>query len=183
MNVNTPIIYTHVKTSEVTQDKHQGLMECRIFGACSLPGKAILFHCQLNSGAVYYRLPISAFGKGRKFPLHLLQPWDCPSTSMEVITYSWLSNQTVSCRKLNKATGTYVCTFDWSGPGTTAEVAHEHKCLHLIELSNGQFALQPNNYLLWHEKSNVLIDGSHSLLATNKPYPSVESVINKGPKI
>ena len=179
MNVNTPLIYTHVRLSEITQDEQRGLVECRIFGACSLPGRAILFHCQLNNGAVYYRLPISAFREERfsepQFKLSQLQPWDCPSEDMEVITYDWLFNQRVQCIKLGDMMGNYVTTFDWSGVGTTAEIAHEHKCAHLIKLDNGQFALQPNNFLLWHEKSNIVIDGSHKLLRTNKEYPSVEN--------
>ena len=179
MNVNTPVIYTHVRLSEITQDEQRGLVECRIFGACSLPGRAILFHCQLNNGAVYYRLPISAFREERfsepQFKLSQLQPWDCPSEDMEVITYDWLFNQRVQCIKLGDMMGNYVTTFDWSGVGTTAEIAHEHKCAHLIKLDNGQFALQPNNFLLWHEKSNIVIDGSHKLLRTNKEYPSVEN--------
>lgn len=177
MNVNTPLIYTHVHLSDITNDEQRGYAECRIFGACSLPGRAILFHCQLNNGAVYYRLPVSAFRDPSNMPhftLEMLQPWDCATSEMEVITYSWLSNQTVQCLKLGNTYGKYICTFDWCGVGTTAEVAHEHKCLHLIKLINGQFALQPNNYLLWLEKSNVIIDGTHTALRPNKEYPSVE---------
>jgi hypothetical protein len=180
MNVNIPLIYTHVRLSAVTNDEQKGLVECRIFGACSLPGRAILFHIQMNNGAVYYRLPISSFREPifsePQFPLNKLQPWDCPSLEMEVITYDWLSNQSVECLKLAKMRGKYICTFDWSGTGTTAEIAHEHKCLHLIKLANGQYALQPNNFLLWHEKSNIVIDGTHELLRTNKDYPSVEEM-------
>lgn len=180
MNVNTPLIYTVVKTAEVSKNSSDYFWECRIFGASSLPGRAVLFHCQLNNGAVYYRLPISAFGVGYEFGLGLLQTWDCASKDMECFTFDYLNFQSVTCLKLNKATGTYITTFDWSGYGSTAEIAHEHKCLHLIKLNNGQFALQPNNYLLWHEKSNVKIDDSHKLMTTNKPYPSVESLTLRG---
>lgn len=180
MNSNMPIQYAYVDLSYLTDKEVKGLAECRIFGVASLPGRALLFHCQLNNGAVYYRLPISAFLykelNGTKFPLNKLQPWDSPSYEVEVITYDWLFNQKVQCLKLDSTYGTYVFTIDWSGLGTTAEVAHEHKCLHLIRLENGQYALQPNNYLLWHEKSNVVIDGSHTKLRTNQPYPSVENM-------
>lgn len=180
MNVNVPLIYTHVRMSEITQDEQHGVAECRIFGACSLPGRAILFHIQLNCGAVYYRLPISSFREPLfcepQFSLDKLQPWDCSSRDMEVITYDWLSNQTVQCLRLGNMKGKYICTFDWSGPGTTAEIAHEHKCLHLIKLVNGQYALHPNNFLLWSEKSNIIHDGTHRLLRTNKDYPSVEAM-------
>ena len=179
MNVNTPLIYTYVRLSEITQDEQRGLTECRIFGACSLPGRAILFHIQMNNGAVYYRLPISSFRNKvfsePQFPLSDLQPWDCSSSEMEVITYDWLFKQRVQCLKLGNIGGNYVTTFDWCGVGTTAEIAHEHKCLHLIRLDNGQFALQPNNFLLWKEKSNIIIDESHKMLRTNKDYPSVEN--------
>jgi len=178
MNVNTPIIYTHVNNADITKRNSAYTSEARIFGACSLPGRAIMFHCQLNNGAVYYRLPVSSFRDqtiiGLQFKLHELQPWDCPSHDMEVITYQWLYNQRVRCLKLNNIEGQYITTFDWSGLGTTAEVAHEHKCLHMIKLINGQFCLQPNNYLLWHEKSNADLDGSHVMLKTNMPYRSVE---------
>jgi len=180
MNVNLPLVYTVVKAEAVSRDAKEQFFEARIFGACSLAGRAVLFHCQLNNGAVYYRLPVSAFGTGKEFSLGLLQPWDCPSTDMECFTFDYLAFQRVTCLKLNKAMGTYITTLDWSGYGTTAEISHEHKCLHLIRLDNNQLALQPNNYLLWHEKSNVKIDGSHKLLSPNKTYPSVESLAVSG---
>lgn len=176
MNVNTPLIYVTVRPEYISKSRRP--FEGVIFGACSLQGKALLFHVQLNNGAVYYRLPIDAFywkpvSKKGRLPLSKLQPWDCASYEMEQIIYNWLQNQRVTCIKLG-IKGSYLCTFDWSGKGTTAEVAHEHKCLHLIQLDNGQFALQPNNYLLWHEKSNVVVDESVLLLKPNLPYPSVE---------
>ena len=52
MNVNTPLIYTVVKTAEVSKNSSDYFWECRILGASSLPGRAVLFHCQLNNGAV-----------------------------------------------------------------------------------------------------------------------------------
>ena len=42
--------------------QHQGEIEsCVVFGIASISGRAILFHCVLESGAIYFRLPISAF--------------------------------------------------------------------------------------------------------------------------
>ena len=37
------------------------LVTAVIFGLSSISGRAILFHCMLPNGAVFYRLPISAF--------------------------------------------------------------------------------------------------------------------------
>lgn len=174
MNTNVPLLYVNVKGSFISDQERD--FPGTIFGACSLQGRALLFHVQLENGAIYYRLPVSAFSwKDVLEPLSLnkLQPWDCASYQVECIQFDWLQNQRVTCIKLGLG-GQYLFTLDWWGKGTTAEIAHEHKCLHLIQLDNGQFALQPNNYLLWHEKSNIKIDGSHSLLKPNKPYPSVE---------
>lgn len=178
MNTNTPLVYCYVNLSYLTRLEKQGWVEARIFGAASLQGRALMFHCQLNNGSVYYRLPISAFSSTSNLEklryTYELQPWDCPSNNLEVITYDWLFNQRVQCLRLGSEMGRYICTFDWWGKGTTAEIAEEHKCLHLIRLDSGQYALQPNNYLLWHEKSNVEIDGSHVDLRSNLSYISVE---------
>ena len=42
--------------------KHHGEVEdCIVFGLSALTGRAILFHAIMENGAIFYRLPISAF--------------------------------------------------------------------------------------------------------------------------
>jgi hypothetical protein len=47
----------------------KGEKDCVAFGIASISGRALLFHIMLPNGAVYYRLPISAF-----FQKHFLEP-------------------------------------------------------------------------------------------------------------
>jgi len=63
LNANIPVVYAQIK-KEYLYDltRHVGEVEdCIIFGITSLTGRAILFHAIMENGAVFYRLPISAF--------------------------------------------------------------------------------------------------------------------------
>jgi hypothetical protein len=45
---------------------------------------------------------------------------------------------------------------DWGHPDSNildvdhSEIPQEHKCAHILELSNGNYAAQPNNRILWN---------------------------------
>ena len=63
LNANIPAPYAQIR-KEYLYDlkKHHGEVEdCIIFGLTSLGGRAILFHAIMENGAIFYRLPISAF--------------------------------------------------------------------------------------------------------------------------
>ena len=63
LNANIPPIYCKIRR-EYLYDlrKHHGETEdCVVFAIASIPGRAILFHALLTNGAIYWRLPISAF--------------------------------------------------------------------------------------------------------------------------
>ena len=55
--------------------------------------------------------------------------------------------------------GKYLFTIDWAHPDSNildvehSEIPQEHKCAHILELANGNFAAQPNNRILWHISS------------------------------
>ena len=65
--------------------KHHGEVEdCIIFGLSSITGHAILFHAIMENGAIFYRLPISAFiqrgfdiDRSSRRRLDELQLWNC----------------------------------------------------------------------------------------------------------
>ena len=63
LNANIPATYAQIRREYLYDcKKHHGEVEdCIIFGMSSLTGRAILFHCIMENGAVFYRLPISAF--------------------------------------------------------------------------------------------------------------------------
>ena len=64
----------------------------------SISGRAILFHCMLPNGAVFYRLPISAFFQ-KEFErkdvpdmrVDQLELWNCFSYYPSVHCFDWLA--------------------------------------------------------------------------------------------
>ena len=63
LNANIPATYAQIRREYLYDLKsHHGEVEdCLIFGMASITGSAILFHAVMENGAVFYRLPISAF--------------------------------------------------------------------------------------------------------------------------
>ena len=167
LNANVPPIYCNVR-KEYLYDlkKHQDESEeCIIFGVASISGRALLFHIMLPNGAVYYRLPISAFFQKNfsrsqvpNMRVDELQLWNCFSYWPSVHTFDFLAG--VEGKYLGKDkkfyTGQYLFTIDWAHPETNilntehSEIPQEHKCAHIIALDNGNYAAQPNNRIIWH---------------------------------
>lgn len=70
---------------------------------------------------------------------------------MYVTRFSWLLNakvEYVSRSRVNRV-GRYLFTLDWASPDGqgTAELPGQHKCGHVLELEDGNYAVQPNNRL------------------------------------
>ena len=63
LNANIPVQYAQIKREYLYDlKKHHGEVEdCIIFGISCITGRAILWHALMENGAVFYRLPISAF--------------------------------------------------------------------------------------------------------------------------
>ena len=63
LNANIPVEYAQIKREYLYDlKKHHGEVEdCIIFGLSSITGKSILFHAIMENGAIFYRLPITAF--------------------------------------------------------------------------------------------------------------------------
>ena len=170
LNVNIPPIYCKIRR-EYLYDlrEHQGETEdCVVFGLGSISGRALLFHCLLTNGAIYWRLPISAFLQRRSGnTLHQrevehqnledLQLWNSFSYYPSVTTFDFLVGQ--RCKYLGKDKkfyhGEYLFTVDWAHPESNildtehSEIPDQHKCAHILALDNGNFAAQPNNRILW----------------------------------
>ena len=86
LNANIPATYAQIRREYLYDlKKHHGEVEdCIIFGMASITGRAILFHAIMENGAVFYRLPISAFIQRGFRPedvpkrrLDELQLWNC----------------------------------------------------------------------------------------------------------
>jgi len=126
---------------------------------------AILFNIMLTNGACYWRLPISAFfqksydrAKVPDMSVDELELWNCFSYYPSVHHYSYLCNQRGKFLGKDKKfyKGEYLFTIDWAHPDSNildtdhSEIPQEHKCAHILELDNGNFAAQPNNRILWN---------------------------------
>ena len=63
LNANIPVTYSQIRREYLYDlKKHHGEVEdCIIFGITCITGRPILFHCIMENGAIFYRLPISAF--------------------------------------------------------------------------------------------------------------------------
>ena len=102
LNANIPATYAQIRREYLYDlKKHHGEVEdCIIFGISSIAGHAILFHAIMENGAVFYRLPISAFiQKGfdpSRVPrrrLDELQLWNCFSYYPSVHRWDILDGQ------------------------------------------------------------------------------------------
>ena len=90
-----------------------------------------------------------------------LELWNCFSYWPSVTCFDWLDGVKGKYLGLDKKFyhGKYLFTIDWAHPDVNildvehSEIPQEHKCAHILELDNGNYAAQPNNRLLWHINS------------------------------
>ena len=167
LNADIPPIYCKVR-KEYLYDfkKHQGESdECVIFGLTSMAGAATLFNIMLPNGAVFFRLPIAAFFQKhldrkqvRDMQVDELQLWNSFSYYPSVHMFNYLTSQRGKYFGKDKKEhfGEYLFTIDWCHPESNildtehSEIPHEHKCRHVLALDNGNYAIQPNNRILWN---------------------------------
>lgn len=166
LNANIPYIFAYIRDCYLFSDKRKSLTACYIFGVKAELNRPLRFHCQLENGAVFWSLPISAFtwlekydvmGKTEEEILSNLEWWDCQSSDIAVTTFSYLEGYNVDyksrCGTWYK--GTYLFTIDdYYSDNNSLPVGYandsDSKCFHVIQLDNGRFALSPNNFLRWH---------------------------------
>ena len=116
----------------------------------------------MENGAVFYRLPISAFiQKGfdrEKVPerrLDELELWN---------SFSYYPAGKYIGKDKKWHHGKYLFTVDWGHPDANilnsdhSEIPHEHKCAHIIALDDGNYAAQPNNRCIWDLPSFTVKD-------------------------
>ena len=166
LNANIPVTYAQIRREYLYDlKKHHGEVEdCIIFGLTSITGRPILFHAIMENGAIFYRLPISAFiQRGfnpKKVPgrrLDELELWNCFSYYPAVTSYDILDGQSGKYIGKDKKWyyGAYLFTVDFAHPESNivdtdhSEIPHEHKCAHILALDAGNYAAPPNNRLIW----------------------------------
>ena len=131
----------------------------------SIQGRALYFETYLPEyGALYDKLPISAFVTSPNIKdslgLEELELWDAFSYHITVIEKKNLGER---CKYLAPSKkwyyGKYLFTIDSCHADTNilnvsySEVPEEHKSFNILELDNGHYAAQPNNRVLFYDKS------------------------------
>jgi hypothetical protein len=171
LNANIPIQQWYVRGNFLRdqQDSHDKKFPCVVFGVASMVGKPPLFHFLMEDGGLWWRMPISAFCTHEDAPpMHLkdLVLWDCLSNFVTVTEFDALGGMRMSYRDREGEThkGRYLFTLDWHTPDPNtvdcgySNSPNEHKCGHVIELDNGNIAIQPNNRVRLFEPSFTVKD-------------------------
>ena len=127
LNANIPPIYAQIKREYLYDcKKHHGEVEdCIIFGITSMGGRAILWHALMENGAIFYRLPITAFIQRGYEPssvpikrLDELELWNSFSYYPTVTSWSILTASSGKYIGKDKKWhhGGYLFTIDWGHP-------------------------------------------------------------------
>jgi hypothetical protein len=169
LNANTPYVSCYIRKEITGYEKH---LSGYIFGVKSMLNYPLLFHFQSEIGAVFWNVPISAFFHSEDFDilsdsestrLQLLETWDCQSTALSVCCFKFLQHKTVDvfCRDKVWRRGKYHFTIDdYETDPNEINVGHsqdmDSKCFHFIELEDGNFCVQPNNLLRWHNPDFIV---------------------------
>ena len=166
---NVPHVDVYVKKEYLYdhQKGHGELTEGVWVTAKSIQGRALYFETYLPEyGALFDKLPISAFVwkkdyTGGEIPLTELQLWDCFSYDISVIEKQMLGGN--MCKYLSPQkkwyNGWYMFTIDNCNSTnlernvTYSEIPSQHKSFNILKLENGHFAAQPNNRVIFYDKS------------------------------
>jgi hypothetical protein len=166
LNANIPPIDCYVRGNFLRNqiDSHNEYFECVIFGVSSVQNRSPLFHFMMEDGGLWWRMPINAFCTKPGVPevdLHELVLWNSFSPYVTVTKFANLTNLRMSYkdRQKNVVQGKYLFTLDWHNPDSNrlddgySETPNEHKCGHVIQRDDGNFAIQPNNRVRVFEPS------------------------------
>ena len=164
---NIPPIEVLVKKEYLyDHERGHGEFEEGVWATCkSIQGRALYFETYLpETGALYDKLPISAFvwkETKENLPLEELELWDSFSYYITIIQKRQILG--CHCKYLAPSKkfyeGEYLFTIDSCHPEPNipnigySEVPAEHKSFNILKLDNGHFAAQPNNRVIFFDKS------------------------------
>lgn len=173
LNANIPAIECYVRGNYLRNqvDSHDKFYPCVVFAVASLPDRSPMFHFMMEDGGLWWRAPISAFCHSTDAPqmdIHDLVLWNSFSSYVTVTEFTMLKSKRMTYTDRHRQThdGNYLFTLDWHHPDDNIAYAGwaanpgQHKCGHVIELDNGNYAIQPNNRVLAFDPSFTTKVGS-----------------------
>ena len=144
--------------------------------------RALLFETLLENGALYDKLPISAFvthaDAKPKHKLHELALWDVDAWNITTIVKDNIRHLDCVVRiGKEMVPAEYICTVDQCDADgslltSCASIPREHKSMNLLALSDGsgQIASQPNNRILWTDPSLTHVEQPPDFEACDEVY-------------
>ena len=96
------------------------------------------------------------------YELSALQLWDCFTHNIITVEKEIIANHICSVRMKDDSVidGNYLFTIDSIMDDVSLDcsqvyITEEHKSMNLIALHNGQYAIQPNNRIIWKSPSLI----------------------------
>lgn len=171
LNANIPPIECFVRSNFLQNRPHKfeetdTYLPCVVFGVTSITSRVPLFNFIMEDGGLWWRMPIHAFCSREGVPqdeLYQLVLWDCFSYHISVMKFDFMAEKRMVYydRNRNERRGKYLFTLDWGQEDPNivdtgfSEVPGQHKCGHVIQLDDGNYAIQPNNRVKMFEPSFV----------------------------
>jgi hypothetical protein len=160
MNADIPYLRCWVRRCVVAGPCEGGVEQAYAFAVQSVRGRALGFHCMLQSGAHYRNVPLHGIAMNEAAPHRWadeLAYWDCFSSKPIVTVFDYLRDHECVALLPNEAKepGVYLFTVDWlpddsSHPGFILE-PDQNKCGHVLALKSGCLAMLPTNKIAWRD--------------------------------
>lgn len=152
-HTNLPFhIYVNVDNKFLGPNMPDGTTSGIWHAAYSREYQTLMCHVFLESGAHWSGLPLHAISTKNSFSWdrEQLMPWAAMGDDIEIFSSKYLEGLECEVQRPIKTKGRHTgMIIDWSD-GFSRYPA-EHKPLNMIELENGQFALLPNNFVLFKD--------------------------------
>jgi hypothetical protein len=191
LNANVPYTACLIRKEITGYDKD---LNGYIFGVKAMLNYPLLFHFQSEIGAIFWNIPIHGFCHMDNYDrintneakrLQTLQTWDCQSTAIAVTCFKFLQHKRVDvhCRDKKWRRGIYHFTIDdYETDPNEINVGYsqdmDSKCYQFIQLDCGNFCVQPNNLLRWHNPDFIVPYNKESppKIRLNNPLLSSEDI-------
>lgn len=148
--------YVNVNNSYLGPQMPSGTTKAIWHGVYCREYQVLSCHVLLESGAHWSGLPLQAISTTQQhvYEHDMLMPWCGMGEDIECVYMPFLEGLQATVINPISAQGRHTgIIIDWKDG--YSRYPEEHKPLSLIALASGQFALLPNNYLIYEEKHFV----------------------------
>lgn len=146
-------IYVNVDNKFLGPEMPEGTTQGIWHGVYCREYQTLMAHVLLESGAHWSGLPIHAMSVHKDFSWsrEQLMPWAAMGDCIDAVFLKYLEGLECQVFKPMESKGRHTgIIIDWNDG--YSRYPSEHKPLNMIQLENGQFALLPNNFVIYSDK-------------------------------